>query len=178
MLFAFACLLLRRVVRLLALSSYGLRSDLEVMVLRHQLMVLRRQLGKPQLGRRDRLLMAAISTALPRAGHHFWSVRRRCDGNRELARRKWTYRWRSAGGRPPISEEEEEPRPADGYLKPRSSVRRRFNQAVLEAVYVRGPKDHQGGVLRSLRALFSCPGSNKPCESRAGWTMCELPSAA
>jgi hypothetical protein len=41
-LFAFAYLLLRRVVRLFAHSSYDLNSDLEVVVLRHQLMVLRR----------------------------------------------------------------------------------------------------------------------------------------
>ena len=109
MLFAFACLLLRRVVRLLALSSYGLSSDLEVMVLRHQLMVLRRQLGKPQLGSRDRLLMAAISTALPRAGHHFWSVRKRCfDGIAS-----------SPGGSGPI----DGARPAAG----RPSARRRKN---------------------------------------------------
>ena len=82
MLFAFAYLLLRRVVRLFARSSYDLNSDLEVIVLGHQLLVLRRQLGKRHLRRRDRLFMAAISRASHElAGRRSWSVRRRCfDG--------------------------------------------------------------------------------------------------
>lgn len=107
MLFAVAYLLLRRLVRLLAHSPYDLNSDLEVVVLRHQLMVLRRQLGKPDLRRRDRVFMAAISRALPRARWSSFLVRPQTllRWHRELVRRKWTYRRRSAGGRPPISEE-------------------------------------------------------------------------
>jgi hypothetical protein len=106
-LFAFAYLLMRRVVRLLARSSCDLNSDLEVVVLRHQLMVLTRQLGKPHLRRRDRLFMAAISRALPRARWSSFLVRPQTllRWHRELVRRKWTYRRRSAGGRPSISEE-------------------------------------------------------------------------
>jgi putative transposase len=60
-------LLLRRLVRLLANSSEDPNSGVEVVVLRHQLMVLKRQMGRPRLRRRDRLLMAAMSTTLPRA---------------------------------------------------------------------------------------------------------------
>jgi transposase len=95
------------VVRLLARSSYDLNSDLEVVVLRHQLIILRRQVGKPHLRRRDRLFMAAISRALPRARWSSFLVRPQTllRWHRELVRRKWTYRRRSAGGRPPISEE-------------------------------------------------------------------------
>lgn len=59
MLFAFAYLLLRRVVRLFARSSYDLNSDLELVVLRHQLMVLR-----PQLGRR--IFVTATGCSWPR----------------------------------------------------------------------------------------------------------------
>jgi putative transposase len=66
MFFAFIYLLLRRLVQLLAGSS-NLNSDVEVVVLRHQLRVLRRQVGRPRLRRRDRLFMAAISRTLPRA---------------------------------------------------------------------------------------------------------------
>jgi hypothetical protein len=61
-------LVLRRVVRLIAGSSNELmNTEVEVIVLRHQLMVLNRQMGRPRLRRRDRLFMAAISRTLPRA---------------------------------------------------------------------------------------------------------------
>ncbi len=68
MLFARVYLLLRRVVRLIAGSPNELmNTEIEVVVLRHQLMVLKRQVDRPRLRRRDRLFMAAISGALPRA---------------------------------------------------------------------------------------------------------------
>ena len=108
MLFAFAYLLLRRVVQLVAGSSYHLNSDFEVVVLRHQLKVLKRQVSKPRLRRRDRLFMAAMSRALPRAR---WSSsfvvtpQTLLRWHRELVRRKWTYKRISVGGRPPISDE-------------------------------------------------------------------------
>jgi putative transposase len=59
--------LLRRFVRLLAGPSDDLSSDVELIVLRHQLMVLKRQAGRSRLRRRDRLFMAAMSRTLPRA---------------------------------------------------------------------------------------------------------------
>jgi hypothetical protein len=61
-------LLLRRVVWLIAGSSNNqMNAEVEVVVLRHQLMVLQRRVGGPRLRRRDRLFMAAISRAFPRA---------------------------------------------------------------------------------------------------------------
>jgi putative transposase len=66
-LFALVYLLLRRLVQLVAGSSNHLNFDVEVVVLRHQLKVLKRQVSKPRLRRRDRLFMAAISGTLPRA---------------------------------------------------------------------------------------------------------------
>ena len=52
MLFALAYLLLHRVVRLIAGSSNErLSTEVELVVLRHQLMVLKRQVGRPQLRR-------------------------------------------------------------------------------------------------------------------------------
>jgi hypothetical protein len=66
-LFTLKYLLLGRLVRLLGNSSNDLSSDVEVMVLRHQLMVLKRHVGRPRLRRRDRLFMAAMSRTLPRA---------------------------------------------------------------------------------------------------------------
>ena len=49
MLFALLYLLLRRVVRLIAGSSNDLDGDIELAVLRHQLMVLKREVGGPRL---------------------------------------------------------------------------------------------------------------------------------
>ena len=107
MLFAFAYLLLRRLFQLVASSSSHLNSDVEVVVLRHQLMVLKRKAGRPRLRRRDRLFMAAMSKTLPRARWSSFVVSPQTllQWHRELVRRKWTYKGISVGGRPPITDE-------------------------------------------------------------------------
>jgi len=79
MLFAVVYLLLRRLVGLAGGSAEDRHSDIEVLVLRHQLAVLRRRVGRPHLRRRDRLFMAALSgCSRARVGHRSWSVRRLC----------------------------------------------------------------------------------------------------
>jgi transposase InsO family protein len=75
-------------------------------VLRHQLAVLRGTVERPPLRRRDRVLLAAASTLLPRER---WSVflvtpQTLLRWQRELVRKKWSYRRRSAG-RPPLDPE-------------------------------------------------------------------------
>ena len=77
------------------------------MVLRHQLMVLKRQAGRPRLRRRDRVFMAAISRALPRAPWSSFVVSPQTllRWHRELVRRKGSFRQTSSGGRPPIADE-------------------------------------------------------------------------
>lgn len=56
--------------RLFALVLLLARSDrskeLEILQLRHELSILRRQTGRPQLTVRDRLVMATLSRLLPR----------------------------------------------------------------------------------------------------------------
>jgi putative transposase len=106
-LFALVYLLLRRLVQLVAGSSNHRSSDVEVVVLRLQLKVLKRQVSKPRLRRRDRLFMAAMSRTLPRARWSSFVVSPQTllRWHRELVRRKWTYARRSAGGRPPICDE-------------------------------------------------------------------------
>ena len=84
-LFALVYLLLRHLFRLIAGSSNDrMNTEVELVVLRHQLLVLKRQLGRPRLRRRDRLSMTAISGALPRLGGHLSSsARRRSFGGTE-----------------------------------------------------------------------------------------------
>jgi hypothetical protein len=78
-LYFLACHLLELVV----LVARGDRAkELEILVLRHELSILRRQVGQPPLESRDRLLLAALSRMLPRRS---WSVfwcgpRRFCAG--------------------------------------------------------------------------------------------------
>src|SRR6266540_2690236 len=77
--------------------------ELENAVLRHQLRVLGRAVKRPSLRRRDRVLLAAVSTLLPRER---WSVflvspQTLLRWHRELVARKWTYR-RRLPGRPPL----------------------------------------------------------------------------
>jgi putative transposase len=107
-LFALVYLMLRHVLRLIAGSSNErLSTEVELVVLRHQLKVLKRQVGRPRLRRRDRVFMAAISRVLPRArwSSFLVSPQTLLRWHRELVRRKWTFRRRSTGGRPPIAEE-------------------------------------------------------------------------
>jgi putative transposase len=57
--------LLRQLIGPAAGSSASRHNDVEVLGLRRQLAVLRRQVSRPRLRQRDRLLMAARSRMLP-----------------------------------------------------------------------------------------------------------------
>jgi hypothetical protein len=63
-----AYLTLCRSIQLLVLLARGdAAKELEILVLRHQLAVLRRQTPRPKLEPADRALLAAISPILPRS---------------------------------------------------------------------------------------------------------------
>ena len=90
MVFALVYLLLRRLVQLTATSSNEqLDPEVELVVLRHQLKVIKRKMGRPRLHRRDRLFMAAIRV-LPRARCSAFVVSPQTllRWHRELVRRK------------------------------------------------------------------------------------------
>ena len=71
-----AYLTLCRSIQLLAQLARGdAAKDLEILVLRHQLAVLRRQTPRPKLEPADRALLAAVSRVLPRSRWSCFFVR-------------------------------------------------------------------------------------------------------
>jgi hypothetical protein len=98
-------LLLRRA---LAVAALRLRSrefkELEIVVLRHELAVLWRQVSRPRLEESDRVFLAAASRILSGTSWRSFLVRpdTLLGWHRRLVRRRWTYAGRRPG-RPAIS---------------------------------------------------------------------------
>ena len=96
--------------RALAVAALRLRSrefkELEIVVLRHELAVLRRQVARPRLDDHDRVFLAAASRLLNRASRRsfFVSPETLLGWHRRLVQRRWTYAQRRAG-RPAVSGE-------------------------------------------------------------------------
>lgn len=94
MLSKLAYLTLRRSIQLLATLARGdAAKDLELLVLRHQLGVLGRQIPRPRLEPTDRALLAAISRVLPRArwSCFFVTPETLLRWHRRLVAGAWTY---------------------------------------------------------------------------------------
>jgi len=103
----FAYLTLCRSIQLLVLLARGdAAKDLEILVLRHQLTVLRRQVPHPRLEPADRALLAAVSRVLPRARWSCFFVKPETllRWHRRLVAGAWTYPHRGTG-RPPLDQE-------------------------------------------------------------------------
>ena len=80
------------------------QNAIELLVLRHQVKVLQRQVKRPRLRRLDRVLLAATSRRLPSSSWSSFVVKPESllRWQRELVRKKWTYRRMGQPGRPPI----------------------------------------------------------------------------
>lgn len=92
MVFSFLYLVFRAVLGALVRSRRGLDvKDIELLVLRHGLEVLRRRVGQPKLGAADRALLAAAACHLPRRARRARLVTPRTllRWHRALVRRKW-----------------------------------------------------------------------------------------
>ena len=81
--------------------------DLEIIVLRHQLNVLRRQVKRPLLRPSDRVFLAAAARRLPRARweHFLVTPKTLLRWHRELVRLKWARYRKRRVGRPPLPAE-------------------------------------------------------------------------
>jgi putative transposase len=94
-----------RLLELIVLLGRGDRAkDLEILVLRHELSILRRQVSQPRCEAHDRLLLAAFSRMLPRRSWNAFFVQPETllHWHRRLVARRWTYPHRRPG-RPSIS---------------------------------------------------------------------------
>jgi hypothetical protein len=92
MVFSFLYLAARALVGALLRSRRGLHvKDVELLVLRHELEILRRQVARPKFGSVDRALLAAAACHLPRSSRGVllmtpWTLLR---WHQALVRRKW-----------------------------------------------------------------------------------------
>jgi hypothetical protein len=96
-----------RSIQLLVLLTRGdAAKDLDLLVLRHQLIVLRRQLPRPRLEPADRALLAAICPVLPKArwSCFFVTPETLLGWHRRLVTGAWTYPHHQTG-RPPLDQQ-------------------------------------------------------------------------
>jgi hypothetical protein len=115
--------------------------ELEILVLRHEVALLRRRSSRQPIERADRALLATLSQALPRRAWAAFSVRPetvlRC--HRQLVARRWTYP-HSKPGRPPL----ERPR-RELIVRPRARTR--------TGVIIASPASSSSSTLRSPQQL-------------------------
>ncbi len=103
MLWSLVYLVVRNLFALVWLLGQRRRSkELEILVLRHELAILRRQSSRPKLTRADRALLASLTRSLGRPAWTVFSFKPETllRWHRQLIARRWTYSHRSPGRRP------------------------------------------------------------------------------
>jgi transposase InsO family protein len=88
-----AFVIVRRVLSLVGLGPAPDAKDIEIAVLRHQLLVLRRQVARPRYTPQDRMVLAILARLLPRERWPAFLVTPATllRWHRELVARRWTY---------------------------------------------------------------------------------------
>jgi hypothetical protein len=104
LLWSFVYLVVRNLFALVWLLGRPRRSkEMEILVLRHELAILRRQTSRPKLTRADRALLASLSRSLARPAWALFPIKPETllRWHRQLIARRWTYSHRTPG-RPPL----------------------------------------------------------------------------
>ncbi|MFC6015636.1 integrase core domain-containing protein [Plantactinospora solaniradicis] len=107
MILSFGYLILRQALQLVILLARGGHANaVEVLVLRHQVAVLRRRVRRLDLEPADRVVLAGLSRLLPRTrwSAFFVTPATLLRWHRNLIARRWTYP-RRRPGRPPVTAE-------------------------------------------------------------------------
>jgi putative transposase len=177
MAFSFLYLAVRALLGALVRSRRGLDvKDVELLVLRHELAILRRQVARPKLGMADRALLAAAAIHLPRPQRTLLLVTPRTllRWHRALVRRKWRQD-RARVGRPPLAAEvrelvlqlaRENPRWGHrricgelhklGFVVSATSIRRLLARAGLEPAPRRGGPSWREFLRSQAASIIAC----------------------
>jgi hypothetical protein len=105
LLWSFLYLVVRNLFALVWLLGRSRRSkELEILVLRHEMAILRRQTSRPKLTRADRTLLTVLSRSLARPAWAVFPIKPETllRWHRQLIARRWTYSHRTPG-RPPLA---------------------------------------------------------------------------
>jgi putative transposase len=109
---------------LVLLARTSAAKDIEILILRHEVAVLRRQITTPRPGWPDRALLAALARLLPRTlrCHRIVSPRTLLAWHQRFVKRKWTQS--PSPGRPPLNDDLRELITRLGAENPRWGFRR------------------------------------------------------